>query len=154
MSASHLVEAALSQIRPMATYKGVAVSGEVSSDLPLARADSQKMTRVLVNLLDNALRFTPEGGTITLSARRHDNFMLLEVRDSGEGIAPERLERMFHKFGHVTSDDPTYRVSSGLGLTFCKLIVQEHGGTIEVQSVIGQGSLFSVSLPLHQASKA
>lgn len=140
-----LIEDALRQTRLMTDYKGVVLESNIAPGLPMIFADPQKLTRVLVNLLDNALRFTPEGGTISVGASKRGDEVLFFVSDTGIGIAPHDFERIF-QFGHTGTGETEHRVSSGLGLAFCKMIVEAHGGTIRVQSKVGRGSRFSFSL--------
>lgn len=144
-----LIEEAVRQTQLMSDYKGVALQSEIAPDLPMLFGDAQKLTRVLVNLLDNALRFTPEGGTISVSAHLGGEAFVFAVCDTGTGIAPNDFERIF-QFGHTATGKAGHRVSSGLGLAFCKMIVEAHGGTIGVQSEVGSGSRFWFSLPLSQ----
>jgi two-component system sensor histidine kinase/response regulator len=103
-----------------------------------------------VNLLGNAIKFTPEGGMVTVTAHRSDTAkaMLFSVTDTGEGIPPEAFERIFEKFGQVESRQAGRKMSTGLGLTFCKMVLEAHGGRIWVESEIGKGSIFRCVVPL------
>jgi two-component system, sensor histidine kinase and response regulator len=123
---------------------------EIVPDLPTLYADEEKLLRTLVNLLGNAIKFTPAGGAVTLSARPSDTerVLLLSVTDTGEGIPAEAFARIFEKFGQVESRQAGRRMSTGLGLTFCKMVVEAHGGRIWVESELGQGSTFSFTVPL------
>ena len=145
-----LVEASLAQIEWLASYKKVVLSASVAPDLPLLRGDANKLTRVLVNLLDNALNATPAGGSVRLSAQPGENgaAILFSVADTGQGIAPADQTRIFEKFGQVTSSDSSQRNSSGLGLAFCRMIIEAHGARISVQSALGEGSVFWFTVPL------
>lgn len=144
VSASELVPAAVCQVASLAESKDLILVTEVDEDLPPFQGDESKLRRTLVNLLGNAIKFTPPGGTITVTASSPNVF---SVRDTGEGIPAEAFERIFEKFAQVESRHGGRTSSSGLGLTFCKLAVEAHGGTIEVQSSAGQGSTFRFSLP-------
>ena len=146
----HLVEQSLQQVAPLATEKQISVARELAPDLPALYADEEKLLRTLVNLLGNALKFTPVGGTITLSARPSDQekALIFSVTDTGEGIPAEAFERIFEKFGQVESRMAGRTTSTGLGLTFCKMVVEAHGGRIGVESVLGQGSTFAFTIPL------
>jgi len=116
------------------------------TDLQL-HADHDLIERVLINLLGNALRFTPREGRISLRAVSLPNAVRVEVADTGEGIPTDHLQRIFDKFGQVESRENGHKVSTGLGLTFCKLAIEAHGGTIGVRSEVGRGSTFWFELP-------
>jgi signal transduction histidine kinase len=143
-----VVENALKQVLQSAKCKNIALEHNVSPEVSSIEADAQKLCRVLVNLLGNAIKFTPYGGTITLSVRPHDDGVLFAVRDTGEGIPAEAFERIFEKFGQVEKRQSGERASTGLGLTFCKLAVEAHGGRIWVESEPGIGSEFLFVLPV------
>jgi len=115
----------------------------VSADIGLIR-------RVLQNLLGNALKYTPSGGDVRIIVTPSSGEIRVAVTDTGPGIAPEYHQRIFEKFGQV--EDRHNRVGTGLGLTFCKLAVEAHGGRIGVESEVGKGSTFWVALPLLNAS--
>jgi signal transduction histidine kinase len=112
------------------------------------------MTQVLTNILDNALRHTPEGGQITLSARHKDNLVQIAVQDSGPGLPPEEAERIFERFYRVDASRHREDGGSGLGLAIAKSIVQAHGGQVWAESEAGKGLRIVISLPLHPASSA
>ncbi len=120
------------------------------SDAPIRLdADADKVRRVLVNLLGNAIKFTPRSGTITVSAclKPDRQAVVVRVRDTGEGIPKEAFVRIFEKFGQVQTRKAGRMMSTGLGLTFCKLVVEAHGGRIWVESEPGEGSSFYFTLP-------
>ena len=156
----------------LAEYDGAAhIEKQVPAELPLLQADQELLTRVLINLLGNAVKFTPRGGTITVGAqpcqpleamppRVHATLdkkhletlrapaLMFTVQDTGEGIPAADLDKIFDKFGQVESRKAGRKMSSGLGLTFCKLAIEAHGGAIWVESEPGQGSTFSFTVPL------
>jgi len=105
------------------------------------------MTQVLVNLLDNALRFTPEEGTITLSAQRSLDGVAIEVKDTGPGIPAEDLEHLFERFYRGDKSRQREAGGSGLGLAIAKSLVENQGGQIRVESKPGEGAMFSIELP-------
>jgi signal transduction histidine kinase len=142
-----VVESALKQVLQSAKAKKIALEHNVSAEVSSLEADAQKLCRVLVNLVGNAIKFTPYGGTITLSVRPHDDGVLFAVRDTGEGIPAEAFERIFEKFGQVEKRQSGERASTGLGLTFCKLAVEAHDGRIWVESEPGRGSEFLFVVP-------
>jgi len=102
---------------------------------------------VLINLIGNAIKFTPKGGKITVSASEGKKYWRLVVADTGEGIAKEKLAKLFDKFYQVQSHMTRSQGGSGLGLTIAKAIVDLHKGTIDVSSEVGKGSTFTVAIP-------
>jgi signal transduction histidine kinase len=149
LTATGLIEAALTQTGPLATARKVTLTTKLEPDLPHLVADEAKLLRTLVNLLGNAIKFTPSGGAVIISALRSADETALQfcVRDTGEGIPAEAFERIFEKFGQVESQQGSRGVSTGLGLTFCKLAVEAHGGQIRVESTPGEGSTFCFEIP-------
>lgn len=135
-----------------AREKGVAMKFETAGNLPKIQADEQRITQVLFNLISNALRHTPVGGTITTSAELHEGRVLVSVRDTGSGIPPEELPRVFERFYRADRSRARSTGGSGLGLTIAKQIVEAHGGQIWAQSWLGAGSTFAFSLPLSARS--
>jgi signal transduction histidine kinase len=124
------------------------MSTELPVDLPEVCVDREKVIRVLINLIGNAIKFTPPGGKITVSAGAAGaGWVAVTVADTGEGIPPEDQVRIFEKFGQVKARQGGRTMSSGLGLAFCKLAVEAHGGQIGVDSRPGQGARFTFTLP-------
>jgi signal transduction histidine kinase len=109
----------------------------------------RKVKQALFNLLTNAVKFTPDSGAVSVSARRADGWVEVAVQDTGVGIAPEEQGRVFEEFGQARSASGQSE-GTGLGLTLCKRYVELHGGTIGVASEVGRGSTFTVSLPVRQ----
>lgn len=128
--------------------KGVTMKFESAEGLPKIQVDEQRITQVLYNLMSNALRHTPTGGTITTSVKLSEGRVLVHVRDTGSGIAPEDLPRVFERFYRADHSRARSTGGSGLGLTIAKQIVEAHGGQIWAQSWLGAGSTFAFSLPL------
>ena len=147
-SAHELIEGALRQTKPLLADRDLHLRQSLAPDLPLLRADGAKIERVLVNLLGNAIKFTPKQGTISIAAGAIDNAVRFSVNDTGEGIPHEAFARIFEKFGQVETRQTGRRNSTGLGLTFCKMAVEAHGGQIWVESEPGRGSTFFFTLPL------
>lgn len=146
--ASDLVSQALQQVSWLAQENQLCLVPDVAEGLPPFSGDEDKLRRTLVNLLGNALKFTPEGGAVTLSAAQPGTGMVrFSVSDTGMGIPQEAFDKIFEKFGQVESRQAK-KMSTGLGLTFCKMVAEAHGGRIWVESVLGQGSTFSVEIPL------
>ncbi|HEV2073439.1 MAG TPA: ATP-binding protein [Thermomicrobiales bacterium] len=120
----------------------------VEDDLPQVEIDARRMEQVLLNLIHNAIKFTPAGGEIVISVWRKKGEIAVEVRDTGIGIAPEELDRLFERF--YKSDRARHSVGTGLGLAIAKNIVQLHGGEITVSSAPGEGSTFTFTLPIRR----
>ena len=149
LDAAALVSSAVSQVASLAERQHLRLTRQVAA-LPPLPGDESKLRRTLVNLLGNAIKFTPSGGTITVAACPGESgrSVLFSVRDTGEGIPAEAFGRIFEKFGQVSSRQGGHGMSTGLGLTFCKLAVEAHGGHIEVESAPGHGSTFRFTIPL------
>ena len=141
-----LLEKAAAFFKIQAEEKGVVLSFTVPEGMPNMKADENKITWVLTNLLANALHFTPRGGAIRLTAEAFGPFIQISVRDTGPGIPYEYQSKIFDKFVQVKSNNVLG--GSGLGLAICKEIVRAHGGTIWVDSVPGAGSTFIFTLPV------
>jgi two-component system sensor histidine kinase/response regulator len=156
VAAPDLVTHALSQVRQLATNREMSLTPVIGSGLPEFWGDENKLLRVLVNLIGNAIKFTPAGGNISIAVRKTEDSssLLFSVTDTGEGIPTEAFERIFEKFGQVESRKAGRKMSTGLGLTFCKLVVQAHGGKISVVSVLGEGSTFSFTIPIQSTVAA
>ena len=129
-----------------AEQKGVQLLTEFDASAPQIRADPVKLSWVVSNLVANALRYTPAGGTITVSSKTADQAVKLQVCDTGPGIAPQLREHLFERFAqwNVDGAEPG---SAGLGLAIAKEIVEAHGGRIFVESTLGSGTCFTVELP-------
>ena len=112
------------------------------------RGDRSRLYQLFFNLIDNAAKYTPEGGKIWISLRLENNRALAEVRDNGPGIPAADLPHIFQRFYRVNKDRARKSGGSGLGLAICRLIAEAHNGTIDVESEVGKGSVFWVSLPL------
>lgn len=152
LTARELIEAAVQQVAPLVAEKELHLKTKVEPNAPPLQADRDKMLRTLVNLLGNAIKFTPERGTVAVEVQCSDDSLLFCVIDTGEGIPEEAFERIFEKFGQVESRKAGKQMSTGLGLTFCKMAVEAHGGRIWVESEIGAGSRFSFTIPLRRAA--
>lgn len=143
-----LTDRAVVQVASLARDKEMALERRAAPELLPLAADEEKLLRTLVNLLGNALKFTPPGGRVTVSAdAERDGAVRFQVTDTGEGIPREAFSRIFEKFGQVESRTAGRKMSTGLGLTFCKMVVEAHGGRIWVESEPGQGSTFSFIIP-------
>jgi two-component system, sensor histidine kinase and response regulator len=140
-----LVERAAAQVRTLARDRGVELHTEVDRSIPVICGDEAKLTRTLVNLLGNAIKFTPSGSVTLSVSPGAAGRIRFAVRDTGVGIPAEAFERIFEKFGQVEAGGSS---GTGLGLAFCKLAVEAHGGRMTVESTPGIGSIFSFSIPV------
>ena len=141
-----LVREAIEQIHPLALGKRQNLEMHVAPDLPRMLADRNLILRVLTNLLDNATKFTPLDGRITLDVEQTGEEILFTVSDTGPGIPPELGQRIFDRFARLENAENIK--GTGLGLAFCKLAVEAHGGRLWVESEMGHGSNFKFTLPL------
>jgi signal transduction histidine kinase len=122
----------------------VTLRASPAEGLPPVNADRARLRQVLSNLLDNALRLTPAGGTVTLSAARSHEYVEFRVQDTGPGIPSEHLPHLFDRFWQGSRE---HRGSSGLGLAIVKGIVDAHGGRVFVESTVGEGTTFRLWIP-------
>ena len=139
-------------ISGLAQEKEVKIRQKIAPGLPQIEGDSGLIVRVIVNLLSNAITFSPIGGEVVLTACESAEGVRISVADRGEGIPEAYLGRIFDRFTQVECRKSGGRLGTGLGLTFCKLAVEAHGGKIWVESKLGEGSRFSFLLPKKQES--
>jgi two-component system phosphate regulon sensor histidine kinase PhoR len=128
---------------------GQIMTAEVPPGLPKLYADRNRIEQVLINLLDNAVKFTPHKGEVYIKVKAEPPFMRLEVGDTGVGIPAEHLSRVFERFYRIDKARSVQLGGTGLGLAIVKHIVQAHQGKIEVHSTSGKGSVFTIFLPLN-----
>lgn len=176
-SVQSLIDSVISATRSLAAEKQLELTGQVESDLPVVWGDSKRMTQVLMNLVGNAIKFTPGGGCVTVTARRvasgkrevsstdpppsvqdtqhatlntspPDEFVEIAVADTGIGIPAEELNNIFSEFRQVDSSITREYGGSGLGLSIAKRLVEMHKGSIWAKSQLGKGSTFHVRIPL------
>lgn len=141
-----LIRLAIERMSLQADRAGLEMKASCPADLPSALADLDRMEQVLANLLHNAIKFTPPGGDITLSAHRENDRVVFQVADTGVGIAPADLERIFERF--YKADRARSGGGTGLGLSIARHLVEAHGGRIWAESEPGKGSIFYFSLPI------
>lgn len=132
--------------RAQAAQRNIALEIEPCDDLPLVSADSLRMNQVLSNLIENGLKFTPEGGRITLGAEPLEQEIMLRVNDTGVGIEPGEHEKIFDRFYRIRRGEQVEDKGSGLGLAICHEIVRLHGGRIWAESEMGKGATFYLTL--------
>ncbi len=154
VSVHEVATAVVRQLARLALDKRIEVAVEVPEDLRPVPADQQKLQRVLANLVGNALKFTPAEGSVRVTAHVDEaaGTMNIAVSDTGAGIPKQDHARIFEMFAQGETDSAAQRQGTGLGLTFCKMVVEAHGGSITVDSEEGKGSTFTVRLPLMPAS--
>ncbi len=140
-----LLENALSLMRERATRQGITLTGDVDPSLELLEGDERKIKQVLFNLLTNAVKFTPAGGSVTLAARPDGDDVAISVRDTGVGISPADQARIFEEFYQAGAGRT--QEGTGLGLALTRRLVEVHGGRLTVESALGEGSTFTVTLP-------
>ena len=142
------VSAAVDGIVAFAESRSIAIETDVAGDLPLVRVDVDRMVQVVTNLLSNAIKFSPPGSTVIVKVSREGGHLALRVTDRGRGIAAEDMGKLFKKFQQLDGSNVRSVGGTGLGLAICRGIVEEHGGSIDVESQLGQGATFTVTVPL------
>ena len=143
------IENALTLVRERAGRRGITLAHSVDERLGEIRGDERKVKQVLLNLLSNALKFTPEGGRVDVRAGMVDGMAEISVTDAGVGIAPEDQGAIFEEFRQVGTADKKAE-GTGLGLTLCRKFVELHGGKIWVKSQVGVGSTFTFAIPVRR----
>jgi len=146
---SRLIETVTTRLGRQFEEKGVSLETDIAPDLPPVQVDEGRIGQVLLNLVGNALQYTPAGGQVRIHARRQDGAVLVTVEDTGIGLAPEQLPHVFERFYRVDRSRSRAGGGSGIGLTIAKHLVEAHGGQIWAASEgIGRGSAFSFTLPV------
>ncbi|HEV2359931.1 MAG TPA: ATP-binding protein [bacterium] len=143
-----VIEDVVAKFRPMADRRRIALRGN-NGDRGLARAwaDRTRITQAVANLVDNAIKYTPDGGTVVVAGEARDDMVAISVADTGVGIAPEHLPRVFERFYRADRSRSRALGGTGLGLSIVKHIATSHGGEVEVQSAEGRGTRFTLLLP-------
>jgi signal transduction histidine kinase len=156
VSIAKVVDETCSTLQKNAAVKGIVLTTDVPNNLPFADADPVRIKQILVNLIDNGIKFTPENGTIFVRARTFDqdpNFLCISVIDNGCGISPEDTEKIFDRLYQKEDRISGSRKGLGLGLYICRELVLRHGGKIWVESEIGEGSTFFFTFPVFSLAK-
>jgi signal transduction histidine kinase len=150
-SISDVVKQVTALNESLVAKKGLTLSLSMKGEIPMVRGDRDKVIHVLTNLLGNAFEFTPSGGKVWVNVEydpnNYENMVLLEVGDTGRGIAPDHHELIFREFAQVDSSASRAHHGTGLGLTIARRFVELHGGRIWVESDLGKGSRFFFTLP-------
>ena len=141
------------QIDPLIKSKEQKLSLELPDSLPLVQGDGPRLEQTVFNLMTNASKFTPQGGSIVLRARKQEADIVIEVQDSGIGISSEEQARLFKPYSRINADRQRHP-GLGLGLALAKQVVELHGGKIWVESEPGKGSTFAFSLPQQAGQQA
>jgi len=142
-----LVERTLDLFKPQAEARNQKLSLKAGSPLPLIHADPQAMEEILTNLVHNAVKYTPEGGSIQVSLSPEAEYLLIQVSDTGIGISPQDLPRIFDRFFRVKNEKTRQIIGTGLGLPIAKRLVEAHLGYIQVESHPDRGTCFKVLIP-------
>jgi two-component system phosphate regulon sensor histidine kinase PhoR len=145
---SDLVQACVETVRLKAERKGVALSAESAGDLPPLLADASRLREALLNLVDNAVQYTPSGGRVSLKAARVGDSLVIAVSDTGIGIPRAEQGKIFERFYRVDDARSREAGGTGLGLSITRHLVEAHGGRVELQSEVGRGSTFLLILPM------
>ncbi len=148
-SSKNVVYSALTHIDGLIKSNKQNLILNIDGEIPPVMMDKEKIIRVLINLLGNAVKFTPRDGTITITTLLVNDVVEFQIKDTGEGIPMDYLTRIFDKFEQVKVRNKGKEMSSGLGLTFCKLAVKAHNGKIWAESELGKGSTFIFQIPLN-----
>jgi signal transduction histidine kinase/CheY-like chemotaxis protein len=157
MSVADPIADVLAALEPQAEHKGLILSSSIAPDLPVVHGHAASVSRILVNLVGNAIKFTERGGRVSVSAVRSDGenvaggagrWLRITVSDSGVGIPPEQLESIFEKFAQVEAREQPAAFGTGLGLSICRELVKAHHGRIWAESEAGRGSKFIVMIPV------
>ncbi|HTA17661.1 MAG TPA: ATP-binding protein, partial [Polyangia bacterium] len=149
-----IVDVVRGVIQAVATKKGINLEVAVPDELPDIQVDPGRIKQVLYNLISNAIKFTPRGGVVRLSAETEGEYLVVRVADTGVGIARENLGRLFREFEQLPQPGGVRPEGTGLGLALTKRLVELHGGKVEVQSELGKGSTFSVYLRLRSPDES
>jgi signal transduction histidine kinase len=150
------IEFIFSSLKPQADGKSIQLRMEVQEGLPRVYGDREKVEQILTNLVGNSIKFTPEGGEISVSARtfeNDENMVAISIKDSGIGIPEDQLERIFEKFHQVEDSLRRSIAGTGLGLAITKGLVEVHHGKIWAESEVGKGSTFTFTLPISKGEK-
>ena len=148
-----MLEYAVEHIRAQADQKQMSLTTNLAAKLPLALGDRDKLQAALANLIGNAVKYTPAGGTVSLRCSADERWIRVEIEDNGPGIPEDEQDKVFEKFYRGTENHSDQR-GNGLGLAFAREIARLHGGDIDLQSTVGEGSVFTMRLPVTGRSRS
>lgn len=143
-----LIRAAIDQLAPQTQAHSLTVQIEAGAGVPSVQADPDRLTQVLLNLLDNALKYSPPGGVVTVSIEIKEKLVQIQVRDRGAGILPDELAHIGERFYRADKARSRTQGGSGLGIAIARALVELHGGTLRIDSQVGQGTTATVTLPI------
>jgi signal transduction histidine kinase len=143
-----LIAEVMSLLQPQIEAKGQQLSFDRPQTLPTVAGDAERIRQILINLLSNAHKYTPQGGQIWLTARAEEGWVRIDVRDNGIGLSPDEQAHLFDRFFRARQPTTQNVEGTGLGLPITRLLVEMHGGRITVSSAPGEGSTFSFTLPV------
>ncbi|HSF48682.1 MAG TPA: HAMP domain-containing sensor histidine kinase, partial [Burkholderiales bacterium] len=142
------LENALTLVRERASRRGVRLALELTNGIGNVKADERKVKQILLNLLANAIKFTPAGGKVSVSAKRNGDAVEIAIQDTGIGIAPEHHELIFEEFRQLGPESGQKREGTGLGLALARRFVELHSGRMWVESAPGKGATFTFTIPV------
>ncbi len=145
---SGAIDASLRLLRDEALARRVVLSLDIPGDLPFMYADQTRIKQIFINLISNAIKFTPADGTVKIGASvLPDGAIRVVVADTGIGIAPDDLLKVYERYGQVANSLPRANEGAGLGLPLAKALTEQHGGKLEIDSAVGRGTTISVTFP-------
>jgi len=147
-SINNLLKEECGYYNSLVEIEGLKLKIDLQGDIPQFKCDPDRIKQVLNNLISNAIKFTPEGGNITVVSRRTDGDIIISVCDTGIGIPNKDKSKLFHKFVQISSHKDIHEKGTGLGLVISKAIVEAHGGKIWVKDNVPKGTCFEFSLPI------
>ncbi|MEB3233277.1 MAG: ATP-binding protein [Leptolyngbyaceae bacterium] len=154
VSVLEVIPGVVSTYQPVAQEKGIMLAYTVPEDLPTITTLAPWLRQILINLLHNAIKFTPENGQVWVKVKRQGEYVQIEVQDTGIGIAPTDVPKIFDRFYRVRSSSAETASGAGLGLSIVQQLLLQCGGSISVNSREGEGSVFKVMMPIHQPDSA
>ncbi|MEQ1669845.1 MAG: HAMP domain-containing sensor histidine kinase [Hyphomicrobium sp.] len=155
VNVEEIIQACINSFRLMASEAGVSVTPQIAYDLPVARGDAVKLRQIFTNIVSNAIKFTPRGGSVTIEAlRTNTGGVTVLIRDTGVGMTAEEVKVALTPFGQVDAGRARWREGTGLGLPIAKALVELHGGQIEIRSKKGEGTEVAVILPSRNSVSA
>ena len=154
ISIDSILDSVMETYRPQAVNNQIKLDVDVEEGMIPVEVDATLIRQAIANLVDNALKYTPADGQITILVDQQDNFQIVQVKDNGSGIAPTDQARLFEKFYRARRKETLSTKGSGLGLAIVKSIVQQHGGRVSVESKLGEGSTFTIWFPIHQPDES
>jgi len=146
LSLSDVIERAVSVFSHQADESDIKINVKITDNIPRVEADEDMMTQVMENLISNAIKYSPDGGLVTIKATADDNFVTVSVSDTGIGIPPNALDKVFERFYRVNDERVRVASGTGLGLALVKEMIEKHGGSICLESELGKGSTLTFRL--------